>query len=355
MMRRFKKYICYTLIASIFISISGCATTYSKVDRAEIEAAEEELRVKALGFQLTQLRKVNDIWGKLIFSLPYDEKKDPYPDIGIIVLDVNKYSQKLFNLPDKDGVVIVYVAPNSPAEKAGIKVGDKLNKIDGKEIKNTRQCAHKFRKLKPGDEITFTVSRKAEQVLTKPITVGKKPFNAPVNVIDMQSVNAAASPNGVYVTYGMLRFTNSDDETAAILAHELAHLKQGHLAKAQGAGFAGMLLVLGLGIAAEVLAPGSGEAVLRGSNAVSKAFQAQYSQDLEREADYYSVHYIHSAGYDMEICGKVEERLAIEVPRTMISGFLSTHPSSPERLARIRQTIKEIREKEAPEEEIPAT
>ncbi|MBN1405898.1 MAG: M48 family metalloprotease, partial [Candidatus Omnitrophica bacterium] len=357
-MKIFKTYIFTALLIMLCMVVAGCATTYSKVDRAKIQEAEEGLKVKALDYQLTQLRRVNEIWRKLVFSLPYDEKKEPCPDIGIIALDVDVYSQRLFNLPEKKGVVIVYVASDSPGKHAGLKVGDKLEKINDKKIVNTQQCSDKFSKLKPGEGVTLTISRKNEQVtipitageesidttpqievLTRAIIIGKKPLNAPLNVVDMEEVNAAASPQGVYITYGMLRFTNTDDETAAILAHELAHITKGHLAKHQGASLAGSLICLSLGIVAEVFAPGSGNAVLRGSDAVSQSFQAQYSQDLEREADYYSVYYMHDAGYNMDVCGTIEERLAIEVPKTMISHFLATHPSSPERLVRIKQTI----------------
>ena len=56
-------------------------------------------------------------------------------------------------------VVIVGVFKNSPAEKAGIKAGDVLLKIDGKAIKSPEDGGPIMAAKKPGDKVKLTVKR----------------------------------------------------------------------------------------------------------------------------------------------------------------------------------------------------
>jgi len=82
---------------------------------------------------------------------------------------------------------------------------------------------------------------------------------------------------------------------------------------------------------------------MRGVGQIGDIFNASYSRDLEREADYFGTKFVYYSGYDVNACATVEERFAIEIPATMIEHYLSTHPSSPERVARVRKTIEELK------------
>src|SRR3989304_5687225 len=49
------------------------------------------------------------------------------------------------------------------------------------------------------------------------------------HILNQKEVNAISLPGGfIYVTRGMLRFVQSDDELAFVLAHEVAHVNQRH-------------------------------------------------------------------------------------------------------------------------------
>ncbi|MCM8792031.1 MAG: M48 family metalloprotease [Candidatus Omnitrophica bacterium] len=97
-------------------------------------------------------------------------------------------------------------------------------------------------------------------------------------MVDLQEVNAAASSEAIYVTYGLMNFIKSDDELAAVLAHELAHFVRGHITKTHIGSFLLLLIGIPLGIVAEQTAPGAGDLVMR----TTDIFKASYSRDLER-------------------------------------------------------------------------
>jgi serine protease Do len=58
-----------------------------------------------------------------------------------------------------EGAYISKVTPGGPAEKAGIRTGDVLTKINGIAIKNSLELTHQLLKYKPGDTVTVTIYR----------------------------------------------------------------------------------------------------------------------------------------------------------------------------------------------------
>lgn len=63
-----------------------------------------------------------------------------------------------------DGAYVAKVTPGGPAEKAGIRVGDVLTKINSKEIKSSLGLTHELFKYKPGDTVTVTIFRENKTV-----------------------------------------------------------------------------------------------------------------------------------------------------------------------------------------------
>ena len=58
----------------------------------------------------------------------------------------------------------------------------------------------------------------------------------------------------------------------------------------------------------------------------------KFDRDQEREADLYSLVWALQAGFDVTVVTDLWRRMAIEIPESVESGFLSSHPSSAERL-----------------------
>jgi predicted Zn-dependent protease len=162
-----------------------------------------------------------------------------------------------------------------------------------------------------------------------------------------RSVNAFALPGGYVGVYlGMLAMTGSRDELASVLAHELAHVTQRHIARNMVnssrqslVGAAAMLLGL---LAAS--RSGSGDmaqaAVMSGQAAMLQG-QLNFTRDMEREADRIGWNVFSAAGYAPEGVAQIFERMD-QVGRLTDSNaypYLRSHPLTIERIGEARSRL----------------
>lgn len=142
--------------------------------------------------------------------------------------------------------------------------------------------------------------------------------------INLDAVNAWTDGKTVWVTRGMLRFLKSDDELAAVLGHEIGHALRGHIRQ----GLAQEILGTALAVPAGVFGGSIGQQI---AARMVQLATAKFDRDREREADLYGLLWAHRAGYNVDQGKEVFKRIAIEMPGSMEHGFLSTHPTAPER------------------------
>ncbi len=76
--------------------------------------------------------------------------------------------------PDGKGCRIINVNPDSPAEKAGLKVEDMITKFDGKNVASLDELANFLQKRQPGTAVALEIQRGGE-TLTLRVTLGKRP------------------------------------------------------------------------------------------------------------------------------------------------------------------------------------
>jgi predicted Zn-dependent protease len=166
----------------------------------------------------------------------------------------------------------------------------------------------------------------------------KVPFT--FTVIEGNSPNAFALPGGyVFVYTALIKIADEEDELAAAMAHEIAHVAARHMTKqatkSQIASIAGIPVgvILGGGI--------GGVAARQGINAGLPAAFLAFTRKDESEADYLGVQYLYAAGYDpngaISIFEKLES-LERKQPGT-VARIFSTHPKD---AARIQKTEQEI-------------
>ena len=154
-----------------------------------------------------------------------------------------------------------------------------------------------------------------------------------------RSVNAFALPGGyVGVHLGLIAMTGSRDELAAVLAHELSHVTQRHIARSLASSRRSSMIGLASMIAGVLVAsrsPEAANAMIAGGQAVSVQGVLNFSRDMEREADRVGFGVLDAAGYGPAGMAGMFERLQT-ASRLNDSGqfpYLRTHPLTAERIA----------------------
>lgn len=79
--------------------------------------------------------------------------------LGISMQNINESIKQHYNLPTADGVLVVEVAQNSPAESAGIKIGDVIVEIDARPVLTGANVQELVSMHRPGEEMLVTVIR----------------------------------------------------------------------------------------------------------------------------------------------------------------------------------------------------
>jgi predicted Zn-dependent protease len=159
-------------------------------------------------------------------------------------------------------------------------------------------------------------------------------------LIDQPVINAFAGPGGYVGVYaGLILATSGEDELAAVMAHEIAHVTQRHLMRAFENQAQYSLPTLAVLVAAAILgAQISGDvaaAAITGIQAASIQQQINFTRDNEKEADRVGIVTLAQAGHDPFAMAGFFERLSKE-SRTQENNapeFLRTHPVNTNRIA----------------------
>ncbi len=223
------------------------------------------------------------------------------------------------------------------------------------DLKDERELGEKFNALirarMPLIEDT-EVNDYVKGVVDRLIGV-KAPMSFPitVSVINDNAVNAFAGPAGyVFVFTGLILNMDHESEMAGVLAHELGHVSQRHIAKRVGE-----MKALSIGQLVGVLAgvvlgqtTGNrdlGAALAVGSQAASAQAYLKYSRDDEREADQVGMNALIAAGYPPQgLIGAFEilRKLRWMQGGGTIPTYLSTHPGLEERINYLKDRINKL-------------
>jgi serine protease Do len=113
--------------------------------------------------------------------------------MGIGINDVTPENATFFNLNNASGALVSQVEPDSPAAKAGLKVGDVITELNGKKMDSSGQLQAAISGHRPGDKITLAIFRDGKTT-SIPVTLES---------INKQSEQASAGSGG---THGKARW-----------------------------------------------------------------------------------------------------------------------------------------------------
>lgn len=157
-------------------------------------------------------------------------------------------------------------------------------------------------------------------------------------VLNSPEVNAFALPGGyVYVTRGLLALANSEAELAGVIGHEIGHVVARHTAQRYSQAVAA-------GVGAAVLGAVVGGDAQQLAQLGSELYLAGFSREQEFQADQLGVRYLANAGYESyAMAGFLEQLTRNKSLQEQIldddlpdADFFSTHPNTPDRVARAR-------------------
>lgn len=303
-------------ILCITLFLTGCATVDARLPSLDSLNIDEERTYQGRE-ALNEINRLRDRLSRVaapILRNNADICQETRAVTGLV-------TQKLENYPDslkqvaaeefgiKDDPTIIYVRPYSPAQSIGLLPGDQIRGTDGEFYQHTDKAFE--RNLLSQEPVN--IYRNGDLLKTIKIPY-ETHCDFDLKLKMSSAINAYATGKSLIMTSGMMAFTQTDDELAYILGHELAHNTEGHIRKS----ITNYVITLG---------------------------KTSYTRPFEAEADYVGLYYAARAGYRLDGVENMWRRLATISTKPIYKA--KTHPTYPDRYVLIKATRNEIRAKKA--------
>jgi len=162
-------------------------------------------------------------------------------------------------------------------------------------------------------------------------------------VLDSPEINAFATPSGIImVSRGLIAITTSEDELAAVLAHEIAHVTSRHGLKAIKSARFGQAMGKAASaagkLAGEELKDVTGVFMSSIGDISNTMIQSGYSKSAEYEADLKAAKILADTGYDP----RALQRVLLSMTKKLDAkekGFSKTHPKPEDRIKVLQKTL----------------
>lgn len=249
---------------------------------------------------------------RLVLSLPATDVHGPRGvGWGFYVVPADPaYVPVLGPAANADGYVVAWVDPEGPAATR-LERGDVIVEMDGRRL-------HRDDRFELADRLRVELGIERAGRRRNVIVTGEVwPMDVKFYLVDSGPPNAAPGRNFVVVTASMMELLRNDDEVAAVLAHELAHVTQGHPGRP------------------DLLTESSEQADV----GAAATLAARFSRAQEATADRLGISYAYRAGYRPEALLPVLDRLADRTSLGAVAGHFDSHGAHAERVRACRQTI----------------
>lgn len=195
--------------------------------------------------------------------------------------------------------------------------------------------------------------------MREPSYVDDQEINDYLNALGNRLVEACANPSGTFhffairddtvnafamfggyigMNTGTIQIAQSESELASVLAHEIGHVTQNHLARQlakEKQNTIPSMIAMAVGILAARSNTNAAMATVASAQAGVVQAQLAYSRDFEREADRAGYQTLQKAGFDVRSMGEFFERLqkASRLYENNAPVYLRSHPLTVERLS----------------------
>jgi len=243
------------------------------------------------------------------------------------------------------GIEVLIVIPGSPAERAGLRVGDRILKLGTWPVPKARGAFAQFRhrlnqQLHDGQSpIDLRIIRDGafRTISIAPV----KACDYPILISDSDEANAYTDGERIVILRGMIEFVRDDEELAIVISHELAHVVLHHIDRQQQQALRGALV----GMVFDVLiAAGTGIQTRIGQTLFADLAKLAHSKQFEAEADYMGAYLMAKADRDYSrIPGFLN---SFKGGRTERLQYSASHPSFGTRAENARRIVDEIERKQ---------
>jgi predicted Zn-dependent protease len=204
-------------------------------------------------------------------------------------------------------------------------------------LQATPQMMQQYGGLHPDQQAQALVDRVGNKLVRESVA-GQTEWQYEFHLLaDGRVVNAFALPGGqIFITAALFSRFTTEGQLAGVLGHEIGHVVARHSAQRMAKdqltqGVTGAVIVASGSSSSEMLA-----------RTVAGLVNMSYGREDELQSDELGVLFMSDAGYDPRAMIQVQEILQAEAGGGSPPEFMSTHPSAPNRIQVIEETIAEI-------------
>jgi len=170
----------------------------------------------------------------------------------------------------------------------------------------------------------------------------RQDFQYHFTLVDKDEINAFTIPGGyIYFFSGLYDKLSTDDEIAAVLAHEIGHCAARHTIKKYQAAL-GYDLVERL-LLAQITSDTMRALTSLGGGLIANIAMSAYGRQDEYEADRLGIKYMRLAGYDLNGMIRTFEIIKANTKGSEPPAILRTHPYIDDRIKAVEKEIQEVK------------
>ena len=325
------------LLASL--GFAGCQTIDSAgVAAGESRSKSDEQLAQTIRLYLERVARVNELAFPILRANPEFCGDRAGEGIGLTVIPSGILPRRWRAIAESTiGIdeypFVIHVAKGSPAAIAGVSYGDKIIRVNNRQVETGRFAREsgywaiqsqlgrsriiELEVLRGSARLTFSIY---------PVPMCK----ARVHLVLSGEFNAFTDERDVFLFSGLVDALE-DVEIQAIIAHELAHITERHVQERAGYVFTKYSFKVYFAEESKDISAG-----------FDKYLNLRFSPAYEREADYISMYMLARAGIDTDRVLPMWLRLNAEQSAMGSAEFLAAHPFDDERQKFLKATQKEI-------------